>query len=201
MNFTLIIYTILINLLIHNVLLVDFINDIYYIKDDLNKLYDKLYFLHSKVNQLNYKINIELNDIKFLLKNINSKLENEKFFNNNLINIYLEKENKNINKNITCSLNCTQQIKTIINYYENISQFKHSFKLIPLTIQKNNNNSCLLLYINKPIKNNKFKINNMFKDKRLFTFNYFNNNLCDWYISDMSPSLWKYKEENYTLID
>jgi hypothetical protein len=61
--------------------------------------------------------------------------------------------------------------------------------MIPIKIEKKEKNQCVILYFNQPIINNKYNKTNMNKDKRIFTLNYFDNNLCNWYISDMSISL------------
>jgi lipoprotein NlpI len=68
--------------------------------------------------------------------------------------------------------------------------------MIPVKIEKKDNNKCLILYFNKPIINNKYNKTNMNKDKRIFTLDYFNDNLCNWYISNMSISLWLEKNKN-----
>lgn len=96
--------------------------------------------------------------------------------------------NTNQNNEVKCILDCELEIKNIINFYDNISQFKNIYHMFPIKIKKIKNNECLILYINKPIINNLNNKTNMIKDKRIFSFDYDNN--CNWYINDMSTSLW-----------
>jgi hypothetical protein len=98
-----------------------------------------------------------------------------------------------LSNNKECKLQCYLEIKKIIKYYDNISQFKYVYHMIPVKIQTIENNQCLIVYFNQPLINNKYNITNMNKDKRIFSMNYFNDNLCDWYITDMSISLWEKK--------
>lgn len=156
-----ILLTILINLCILNLLILDF-------------------------NELLININDNINTINIYIKNIEIK--------NKPINNIYNKFNKELinleNNNIICNLDCKIEINKIVYFYDNISQFKNIYHMIPLKIEKKENNQCLILYINQPIINNKYNKTNMFKDKRLFTFNYFDDNLCNWYITELSISLW-----------
>lgn len=87
-----------------------------------------------------------------------------------------------------CNLDCESEINKIKYFYDNVSQFKDVYYMLPIKIEKIKNNECLILYINKPIINNKYNKTNMIKDKRIFTFEH--NKNCMWYITDMSSSLW-----------
>lgn len=159
---------IIVNLCILNILILDFINILTNLE---NNLYQMNIFIKNNAikNQPFYE-------------NLNKFMNNNQIINNNEI----------INNNL-CYLDCFKEIKKIINFYDNISQFKNIYHMIPIKIEKFEKNKCQILYINQPLLNNKYNKTNMFKDKRIFTFNYFNDNLCDWYISDMSISLWDYK--------
>lgn len=143
-------------------------------------------YLILNFNELLININDNINIINIYIKNIEIK--------NKPINNIYNKFNKELinleNNNIMCNLDCKIEINKIVYFYDNISQFKNIYHMIPLKIEKKENNQCLILYINQPIINNKYNKTNMFKDKRLFTFNYFDDNLCNWYITELSISLW-----------
>lgn len=94
----------------------------------------------------------------------------------------------NNNSFIHQNLDCETEINKITYFYDNVSQFKDVYIMLPMKIQKITNKECLILYINKPIINNKYNKTNMIKDKRMFTFEH--NNHCEWYITDMSSTLW-----------
>jgi hypothetical protein len=102
--------------------------------------------------------------------------------------IHYKKNNSLIHQKLDCKLDCEKEIHKITYFYDNISQFKDVYIMLPVKIQTITNTKCLILYINKPIINNKYNKTNMIKDKRMFTFEH--NNNCEWYINDMSSSLW-----------
>jgi hypothetical protein len=102
--------------------------------------------------------------------------------------IHYKKNNSLIHQKLDCKLDCEKEIHKITYFYDNISQFKDVYIMLPMKIQTITNKKCLILYINKPIINNKYNKTNMIKDKRMFTFEH--NNNCEWYINDMSSSLW-----------
>lgn len=145
MDINYLLFSILFNLCLLNVLFLDFIN-------------------------LLLEFNNNINEIKIIL------MQN---YSNNNNKIYNE----------ICNLDCTLEINEIIYFYDNISQFKNTYHMIPNKIEKKNNNQCLIYYFNEPINNNKLNITNTNKDKRIFTFDHSHNNLCEWYIIDMSSSL------------
>lgn len=161
MSIYIILLVILINLCILNILILDFI-------ELLNKLNINIYHINNFIK------NTELKNKP--INNIYNK------FNKDVLNI----ENNNIN----CNLDCKIEINKIIYFYDNVSQFKNVYHMIPIKIEKIEKNQCLIMYFNQPIINNKYNKTNMFKDKRIFTFSYFDDNLCNWYINDMSISLW-----------
>jgi hypothetical protein len=101
--------------------------------------------------------------------------------------IHYKNNNSLIHQKLDCKLDCKKEIHKITYFYDNISQFKDVYIMLPMKIQKITNKKCLILYINKPIINNKYNTTNMIKDKRMFTFKH--NNNCKWYINDMSSSL------------
>ncbi len=134
-----------------------------------------------------------LNNVNNNLYKINIFIKNKQIKNTLLSNKNQIKNNNTILYNHKCQLQCHLEIKKIINYYDNISYFKNIYHMIPVKIQTIKNNQCLILYFNQPLINNKYNINNMNKDKRIFSMNYYNNNVCDWFITDMSISLWNIK--------
>jgi len=104
---------------------------------------------------------------------------------NYIIALIHQKNNSSLYTNeLDCNLDCESEINNIKYFYNNISQFKDVYYMLPIKIEKIKNNECLILYINKPIINK----TNMIKDKRIFTFEH--NKNCMWYINDMSASLW-----------
>lgn len=102
--------------------------------------------------------------------------------------IHNTNNNSLIHQELECELDCETEINKITYFYDNVSQFKSVYNMLPMKIQKITNKECLILYINKPIINNKYNITNMIKDKRMFTFEHDKN--CEWYINNMSSSLW-----------
>lgn len=89
-----------------------------------------------------------------------------------------------------CKLNCHTQIRDITHYYNDISQFKSLYTMMPIKIEQLNDKECNVFFYNKPVSGNKQNINNMSKDKRIFKLDYFLiNNLCNWHIKDMSISV------------
>lgn len=156
-----ILLTILINLCILNLLILDFI--------------ELLTTMEIKINNLSQN---------------NSKSINSRIMYND---IYLaNKEN--------CILNCTFELDKITYYYNNFTPYKNIYKMMPVKNEKKNNNECIILYYNIPILNNKYNKTNMYKDKRIFSFkksiklDQFNNNICNWYITSMSNSIWGKKK-------
>ena len=156
-----ILLTILINLCILNLLILDFI--------------ELLTTMEIKINNLSQN---------------NSKSINSRIMYND---IYLaNKEN--------CILNCTLELDKITYYYNNFTPYKNIYKMMPVKNEKKNNNECIILYYNIPILNNKYNKTNMYKDKRIFSFkksiklDQFNNNICNWYITSMSNSIWGKKK-------
>lgn len=90
------------------------------------------------------------------------------------------------NTTLICTLDCNNELKKIVNFYNNISQFKNFNKMIPIQIKKIDNNKCRILYyaesLNLP--------NNLIKEDKYFTLNYYKiENNCNWYITDMSAKL------------
>lgn len=156
-----ILLTILINLCILNLLILDFI--------------ELLTTMEIKINNLSQN---------------NSKSINSRIMYND---IYLaNKEN--------CILNCTLELDKITYYYNNFTPYKNIYKMMPVKNEKKNNNECIILYYNIPILNNKYNKTNMYKDKRIFSFkksiklDQFNNNICNWYITSISNSIWGKKK-------
>lgn len=123
-------------------------------------------------------INILLLDLLTLVTQLNT----------NFIITINQNLNQDKNYEVNCFLNCELEINKITYFYNNISQFKDVYNMLPIKIQKIKNTECLILYINKPIINNQYNKTNMIKDKRIFSFNH--DNSCNWYINDMSASLW-----------
>jgi len=104
---------------------------------------------------------------------------------NYIITLIHQKNNNSLIYNEPdCNLDCESEINNIKYFYNNVSQFKDVYYMLPIKIEKIKNNECLILYINKTIINK----TNMIKDKRIFTFEHNKNFMC--YINDMSASLW-----------
>ena len=164
-----ILLVILINLCILNLLILDFI--------------EILTNLELKINNINNILNNNLNNLNYLNNNVNNNVNNNA--NNNV--------NNNVNNNLNnCILNCTIELDKIIYYYNNLTPYKNIYKMMPVKNEKKNNNQCIILYYNIPVLNNKYNKTNMYKDKRIFTFKYYNSedNYCISYITTMSDSIW-----------
>ena len=154
-----ILITVLINLCIVNVFILDFIKE-------LDNISLAVYQLHNY-----YKIS-NITDLKSYTNSINSIKKN----------------------NILCTLNCDDQLEMIIHFYSYKSEFKNKLYIFPVKVNKINNNECRVLYYTKPIINHNDKYHipaNMRKDNRIFKFSYIYINKCNWYITNISQSLWK----------